>query len=60
VLKQIKDWQTVNNQHALDGFYTIPFFFGLDVAGPYGSNFHVWMKKVRQAFDPNDAYHSML
>jgi hypothetical protein len=51
--KAIEEWTKESNMKALDGCYFLPGGVPLDELGPRVSNYHLWLRKLYQAFDPN-------
>jgi glycolate oxidase len=51
-IQAAKDWQKETGMRALDGCFALPIHLPMDIVGPRMSNFHLWEKKIKQAFDP--------
>jgi glycolate oxidase len=58
-VKAVREWQKEQNERGLDGCFSVPIFFPLDVTGPRASNFHIWLRKVMKALDPNNVSPTM-
>ncbi len=57
ILKAIEGFQSEAIRLALDTHYGVPHRIGgrqHDMFGPHASNYHVWLRKIKQAFDPNE------
>jgi len=51
--KAVQEWLKKVAQRAIDGCFSVPSRFPLDIVGPRVSNYHIWFGKLKQAFDPN-------
>ena len=55
-VKAIGDLHKEAMKIALDSHYGVPHSVGgqlHDMFGPYASNYHLWLKKIKKMFDPN-------
>ena len=50
----IIDWQQKTARKALEDNLNPPTHLPLEVVGPEVSNYHIWSKKMDEAFNPND------